>query len=74
MTDKQKEFLTKLKALLSEYNMSINGNYEGDTHGIDREYLTIEEYIPRTAKEYGKYDAFFTIEGSTTIDEHNINI
>lgn len=66
MTDKQKEFLGKLKSLLEEYSMSINCYYEGDTHGIDNEYMTIEEIDGR------KYTLFYKIERETSLSHHDI--
>lgn len=41
MTDKRIEFLMKLRNLLDEYNVSIDAGYDGDTHGIHSERITI---------------------------------
>lgn len=66
MTDKQKEFLGKLKSLLEEYSMSINSYIEGDTHGIDNEYMTIEEQNGR------EYTPFYKLERAFSISHHDI--
>jgi hypothetical protein len=41
MQDKRTEFLKKLHELLEEYNVSIDAGYEGDTHGIHGEHISI---------------------------------
>lgn len=41
MTNRKTEFLTKLRALLEEYDVFIVACYEGDTHGIDDEHIAI---------------------------------
>ena len=39
--DKRTEFLNKLHDLLKEYDVSICAGYEGDTHGIHSESISI---------------------------------
>lgn len=39
--DNKKEFLQELSNLLEKYNVEININLDGDTHGLDS-WLTID--------------------------------
>lgn len=39
--DKKSEFLRKLKALLVEYDVTIDFSYEGDSHGIHDEKVRV---------------------------------
>lgn len=45
MSDRKTEFLSKLRALLIEYDVSIEAGYEGDTHGIHDEHISIMHRI-----------------------------
>lgn len=47
MTARKDEFLAKLRALLEEYDVSIEAGYEGDTHGIHSEHISITHRLEK---------------------------
>lgn len=62
MTDRKTEFLKKLHDLLEEYDVSIGATYEGDTHGIHDERMTIDH---RVRKDSFKEETWLRLDYQT---------
>lgn len=67
--DKRKEFLQKLHDLLNEYDVSIEAGYEGDTHGIHSEHITIYH---RPVKDSFKEVEWFRSDYQIHLTAHDI--
>lgn len=67
--DKRKEFLQKLHDLLNEYDVSIDAGYEGDTHGIHGEHITINH---RPNKNFLKEAEWFRADYQMYLTAHDI--
>ena len=69
MSDKRTEFLEKLQTLLEEYDVSISVSYEGDTHGIYGEHITIDH---RISKNSFKEETWLRIDHQTYLTSNDL--
>lgn len=70
MTTKKAEFLTKLRALLEEYDVSIDAGYEGDTHGIHGEHIAI---MHRLEKGSFREEEWLRIDHQIFLSAHDLD-
>lgn len=68
-TTRRAEFLQKLRALLEEYDVSICASYEGDTHGIHSERITIDH---RLRKDSWQEETWLRIDHQTCLTARDI--
>ena len=70
MTDNRKtEFLQKFKELLKEYDVTIDFSFEGDTHGIHDEKVSI---LHRVSKKSFEEEEWLVLEYRSSINEEDI--
>ena len=70
MTDNRKtEFLQKFKELLKEYDVTIDFSFEGDTHGIHDETVSI---LHRVSKKSFKEEEWLVLKYRSSINEEDI--
>jgi len=70
MTDRKTEFLTKLRDLLNEYDVTIEAGYEGDTHGIHGEHIAITH---RLEKDSFREEEWFRIDYQITLSARDLD-
>lgn len=70
MSDRKTEFLGKLRALLEEYDVSISASYDGDTHGIHSERITIDH---RVSKDSFKEETWLRVDHQTYLTARDLD-
>ncbi len=71
MSARKQEFLRKLRDLLVEYDVSIDAGYEGDTHGIHGEHISITH---RLSKDSFKEEEWFRVDYQITLGASDIDL